>query len=62
VGNGWVGQVSEDERTVLGCFGNVLFVDPSMASVPITGGEPTVLNEDFYSPSWSGLPTAGEPC
>jgi dipeptidyl aminopeptidase/acylaminoacyl peptidase len=56
-------SLSADERTVLGCFGSVLFAYPAMASVPITGGEPTVLNEDFSTPSWSGVPTAGaSPC
>lgn len=56
-------SLSPDERTVLGCFGSVVFAEPPMASVPLAGGEPTVPNEDFFSPSWSGLPTAGaSPC
>lgn len=52
-------SLTADEQTVLGCFGSVVFAGRPMASVPVTGGEPTVLNHDAYSPSWSGLPTAG---
>lgn len=52
-------SLTADEQTVLGCFGSVVSAAPPMASVPVTGGEPTVLNQDAYSPSWSGLPTAG---
>ncbi|HEY4778135.1 MAG TPA: hypothetical protein VIH47_00895 [Solirubrobacterales bacterium] len=52
-------SLSPDERTVLGCFGSVVFAVPPMASVPLAGGEPIVLNEDFFSPSWGGLSTAG---
>lgn len=52
-------SLSPDGQTVLGCFGSVVFANPPMASVPITGGEPTVLNEDFTSPSWSGVPAVG---
>jgi len=46
-------------RSVLGCFGSVVFAGPPPASVSVTGGEPTVLNEDAWSPSWSGLRTVG---
>ncbi len=52
-------SLSADGRTVLGCFGSVVFANPAMASVPITGGEPTVINEEFTSPSWSGVPAVG---
>lgn len=56
-------SLSADGQTVLGCFGSVVFADPPMASVPITGGEPTVLSEEFTSPSWSGVPAVGNsPC
>lgn len=56
-------SLTADEQTVLGCFGSVEFAVPPPASVPVTGGEPTVLNEDTWSPSWSGLPTVGaSPC
>jgi hypothetical protein len=56
-------SLTADEQTVLGCFGSVVVAGPPPASVPITGGEPTVLNEDAWSPSWSGLPTVGaSPC
>jgi Tol biopolymer transport system component len=50
--------LTADEQSVLGCLGTVDAGRP-MASVPVTGGEPTVLNQDAYSPSWSGLSTAG---
>jgi Tol biopolymer transport system component len=52
-------SLSPDESTVLGCFGSVLFALPPLATVPLAGGEPTVPNEDFFSPSWSGPSTAG---
>lgn len=52
-------SLTADEQTVLGCFGSVVLAVPPPASVPVTGGEPTVLNEDAWSPSWSGLRTAG---
>jgi hypothetical protein len=52
-------SLTADGQTVLGCFGSVHFAVPPPASVPLTGGEPTVLNEDVFTPSWSGLPTAG---
>lgn len=52
-------SLTADEQTVLGCFGSVVFAAPRPATVPVTGGEPTVLNEDAWSPSWSGLSTAG---
>ncbi len=56
-------SLSADGQTVLGCFGSVVFANPPMASVPITGGEPTVLSEEFTSPSWSGVPAVGtSPC
>lgn len=56
-------SLNADEQTVLGCFGSVVFAVPPPASVPVTGGEPTVLNGDAYSPSWSGLSTVGaSPC
>jgi Tol biopolymer transport system component len=56
-------SLSPDGRTVRGCFGSVVFAEPPMASVPLRGGEPTVPNEDFFSPSWGGLSTAGaSPC
>lgn len=56
-------SLTADEQTVLGCFGSVVSAVPPPASVPVTGGEPTVLNEDAWSPSWSGLPTVGaSPC
>lgn len=56
-------SLTADEQTVLGCFGSVVFAGPPAASVPVTGGEPTVLNEDAWSPSWSGLSTVGaSPC
>ncbi len=51
-------SLTADEQTVLGCFGSVVSAGPP-ASVPVTGGEPTVLNKDAYLPSWSGLRTAG---
>lgn len=55
-------SLTADEQTVLGCFGSVVFEGPP-ASVPLTGGEPTVLNEHAWSPSWSGLSTVGaSPC
>ncbi len=55
-------SLSRDEQTVLGCAGSVVTSGPP-ASVPVTGGEPTALNEDAWSPSWSGLPTVGaSPC
>lgn len=52
-------SLTADEQTVLGCFGSVVYAGRAPASVPIAGGEPAVLNQDRYSPSWSGLPTAG---
>ena len=56
-------SLSPDGRTVLGCFGSVVFAVPPPASVPLGGGEPTVPNKDFFSPSWGGLSTAGaSPC
>lgn len=56
-------SLTADEQTVLGCVGGVLFAVPPPASVPVTGGEPTVLNKDAWSPSWSGLSTVGaSPC
>jgi len=56
-------SLTADEKTVLGCVGGVAFAVPPPASVPVRGGEPTVLNEDAYSPSWSGLSTVGaSPC
>jgi hypothetical protein len=56
-------SLTADDQTVLGCFGSVVVAGGSPASVPIRGGEPTVLNEDVWSPSWSGLPTVGaSPC
>jgi hypothetical protein len=56
-------SLTADEQTVLGCFGSVVVAGPPPASVPVTGGEPTVLTEDAWSPSWSGLPTVGaSPC
>jgi hypothetical protein len=56
-------SLTADEQTVLGCFGSVEFAVPPPASVPVTGGEPTVLDEDAWSPSWSGLRTVGaSPC
>jgi dipeptidyl aminopeptidase/acylaminoacyl peptidase len=56
-------SLTADEQTVLGCFGSVVFAGPPPASVPVTGGVPTVLNEDAWSPSWSGLRTVGaSPC
>jgi dipeptidyl aminopeptidase/acylaminoacyl peptidase len=51
--------LTADERTVLGCLGRVVDAIRPMASVPLTGGQPTALNEDAYSPSWSGLSSAG---
>ncbi|HKT82601.1 MAG TPA: hypothetical protein VJQ84_02060 [Solirubrobacterales bacterium] len=56
-------SLTPDEQTVLGCLGGVVFAVPPPASVPVTGGEPTLLNEDAWSPSWSGLSTVGaSPC
>lgn len=52
-------SLTADEQTVLGCVGSVVFAVPPPASVPVTGGEPTVLSEDAYSPSWSGPSTVG---
>jgi Tol biopolymer transport system component len=56
-------SLSADGQTVLGCFGSVVFANPPMASVPLSGGEPTILNQEFSSPSWSGVPAVGtSPC
>jgi Tol biopolymer transport system component len=52
-------NLTADEGTVLGCQGTVVDAAQTMASVPVTGGAPTVLNQEAWSPSWSGLPTAG---
>lgn len=51
-------SLTADEQTVLGCFGSVVAAGRP-ASVPVTGGEPTVLSNDAYLPSWSGLRAAG---
>lgn len=56
-------SLAADEQTVLGCSGSAVFAGTPPASVPLTGGEPTVLNENAYSPSWSGLSAVGaSPC
>jgi Tol biopolymer transport system component len=56
-------NLTADEGTVLGCQGSVVDAIQPPASVLLTGGRPTVLDKDAYSPSWSGLPSAGaSPC
>lgn len=52
-------NLTADEQTVLGCQGTVVSAIRPPASVPAKGGELTVLNQRAYSPSWSGLSTAG---
>jgi Tol biopolymer transport system component len=51
-------SLTADEQTVLGCSGSGVSAGRP-ASVPVMGGEPTVLNKDAYLPSWSGLRAAG---
>lgn len=56
-------NLTADEQTVRGCQGSVVDAIQPPASVPFTGGKPTVLDQHAYSPSWSGLPSAGaSPC
>jgi hypothetical protein len=51
--------LSADEQTVLGCLGRVVAGIRPMGSAPVNGGRPTLLNQEAYLPSWSGLSTAG---
>jgi dipeptidyl aminopeptidase/acylaminoacyl peptidase len=51
--------LSADGQTVLGCQGTLVDAAQTMATVPLTGGKPTVLDQEAWSPSWSGLRTAG---
>jgi hypothetical protein len=53
------GSLTADGQAVLCCSGSMVDALMPPASVPIAGGSPTALNEDAYSPSWSGVPTLG---
>jgi Tol biopolymer transport system component len=56
-------NLSPDEGTVRGCQGSMVDALRPGASVLAGGGGLTVLNKDIYSPSWSGVPSAGTvPC
>ncbi len=52
-------ELSADGQTVLGCRGTVVDAIEPMASVPLAGGKSTLINKSYWSPSWSGLSTAG---
>lgn len=52
-------ELSADGQTVLGCRGTVVDAIEPMASLPLAGGKSTLINKSYWSPSWSGLSTAG---
>jgi hypothetical protein len=52
-------KLSADGQTVLGCRDTVVDATEPMGSVPLAGGNPTLVNKSYWSPSWSGLSTVG---
>jgi Tol biopolymer transport system component len=55
--------LSADGQSVLGCRGTVVNAIEPMASVPLAGGKPMLIDKSYWSPSWSGVSSAGtSPC